>query len=85
MLTVDSILSQFKCLEKLENRVCSRCLRNGFNSTPAFYRFDDSTTIYLCDECHDTCYKMKWIVGQLDGVPRIPEEIADNILSKISK
>jgi hypothetical protein len=76
------ILDDLKCLEKMENRICSRCRRGGMERTPAFYRLDDSTSVYLCDECYDICHDKHWIPFQLQGVFRIPYEIAKSIVVK---
>lgn len=81
-----AVLSEFKCLETVEHSVCSRCLGSGFtNRAPAFYRFDDTTSIYICDDCHDVCYKGGqdgWHHGKLEHVPKIPDFVSDSILAK---
>ena len=77
--TIEFVSEQFKCLEKLEDRICSRCIQKGFRSTPAFYRFDDSTSVYLCDNCHSSWHNLKL---DLIEVPKIPDHVAESIILK---
>lgn len=75
MEDIENFILKYKCLEKCVNRVCSRCHLSGFKSTPAFYRYNETLDIYLCDNCHETSYKGGWIDSKLQNVEKVSGKI----------
>jgi hypothetical protein len=57
VIDIQTFITKYKCTSKLEDRICSRCKRSGFTVTPAFYKFDNFNSIYLCDFCNANCSK----------------------------
>lgn len=57
MEEIEKFLSEYKCFHIPSERICSCCRKNGFDTTPAFYRYDDTRSIYICDECHTICHR----------------------------
>jgi hypothetical protein len=78
---IEKYITKYHCLDLCNKRICSRCLKNGFSSTPAFYVYDDKYSIYLCDQCHTICYNgLSWIYENIKDIEKIPDYAVIKIL-----
>jgi len=81
MVDIEEFLTKYKCLDIIPNRICSRCKKSGFISTPLLYS-DDLYSIYLCIECFTTCYDKGWRKDQIQNVEKISNDIVTVIRQK---
>lgn len=73
MAEIWQFISEYKCFSIYSERICSRCRRN---LDPAFYRYDDTRSRYICDDCHTICYwNFGWKEEELKDTPKISDKI----------
>lgn len=64
-IEINNFLLKYKCLEECTERICSSCKRSGFESTPAFYYYNDTKSVYLCDGCHHKLFLPKQLDAEI--------------------